>query len=156
MPHPAVDYDAVALFGVYPQGIVEHAKNIEKSVVAIGDSLGRIIATFEKLELGWAGKSAQEAEDFAKEWIAVGDELFGPKGKPEQGALNIVLTGVKTVAYLFAHTEHGIADFFHQISVALSQPGSGVEGDGAAKVPGHGDSVIDVTRTAVTETWYGA
>jgi hypothetical protein len=151
MPNPAVDYDAVTLFGVNPQGIIEHAKKIEESATVITESLGRIIATLDKLELGWAGKSAQEAEDFGNRWVAVGKELYGPPDNPQEGALNIVLNGVYTVAYLFAVTEHGIADFFDQISVALLNPGSG--GNGRANIPPASDSINNTDQTAITENW---
>src|SRR3954447_8452951 len=143
MAQSLADYDNVLTFIVSPNDIVAQAKKIESDSQAIVDSLNVIVHTLQSLNLGWAGKTAQEAKDFGDRWTAVAEELFGTDDHPENGALNIVLAGVGIVASLFAGAEQGLKDFFVNMTMALAAPGDS----------GPPTSITDVTTTAVTETW---
>ncbi|MDN3357277.1 hypothetical protein [Actinomadura sp. DC4] len=145
MPDSLADYDSVQTFIVSPRDILVHARNIESDSQVIADSLGVIVDALQSLNLGWAGKTAQEANDFGDRWTAVAKELFGTDDHPEDGALNIVLDGVYIVASLFAGAEQGLKDFFTDMTTALAGDGGGDSG--------HPASITDVTTTAVTETW---
>ncbi|MFB9835735.1 hypothetical protein [Actinoallomurus acaciae] len=146
MAESLADYDSVQTFIVSPRDILVHARNIEAYSQSIADSLGTIVDTLQGLNLGWAGKTAEEANDFGDRWTAVAKELFGTHDHPEKGALNIVLDGVYIVASLFAGAEQGLKDFFTNMTTALADTSGG--GDS-----GHPDSITDPTVTAVTETW---
>jgi hypothetical protein len=145
MAESLADYDSVQAFIVSPSDILAHARNIEADSQSISDSLGTIVDTLQSLNLGWAGKTAEEANDFGDRWTAVAQELFGTDANPEKGALNIVLDGVYIVASLFAGAEQGLKDFFNNMTTALAGDGGGDSG--------HPDGITDVTMTAVTETW---
>jgi hypothetical protein len=144
MAESLADYDSVQVFLVSPNDILAHARNIEADSKSIATSLGTIADTLGELNLGWAGKTAEEAKDFGNRWTAVGKELFGTDDHPENGALNIVVDGVYIVASLFAGSEQALKDFFTNMTTALAEPGGGDSGH---------TSITDVTTTAITETW---
>jgi hypothetical protein len=146
MAKSLADYDSVQVFTVAPNDIVVHARIVEGHATSIAGSLSNIVTTLQDLNLGWAGKTAEEANDFGNRWTAVGKELFGTHDHPEDGALNIVVDGMYIVAALFAGAEQGLKDFFNHMLTAVMAPGGG--GDA-----GHPASITDVTVTAVTETW---
>jgi hypothetical protein len=143
MAESLADYDSVQTFIVSPNDIVARAANIESDSQSIVDSLTAIVHALESLNLGWAGKTAQEAKDFGNRWTAVAKELFGTDDHPEDGALNIVVEGVYIVASLFAGAEQALKDFFTAMTAALA--------DKSDPVPPK--SIFDETTTAVTEIW---
>jgi hypothetical protein len=144
MADSLVDYDGVQSFYVAPDDIVMYAKSMEADVQIISDSLDVIVKTLSHLNLGWSGKTAQEAKDFGDRWTMVAKDVFGSKDHPEKGKLNLVLDGVYTVASLFATGEQGLKDFFTEMTTALASGGSN---------SGPPTSITDATTTAVTETF---
>jgi uncharacterized protein YukE len=137
------DYDRCDSFYVAPDDLVKHGNNIKNHNQTVADSLTNIANTLGDLQLGWAGKTAEEAKAFGDQWNAVAEELFGTDDHPENGVLNAIAGGVLTVADLFSKTEHAIADYFDKFAQALMSPGDG---------SGSGHPVnTDVTTTAVTE-----
>ncbi|GAA4620328.1 hypothetical protein GCM10023196_003880 [Actinoallomurus vinaceus] len=146
-----VDYDSVTTFYVNPHNnvpgdLVSHTNNIVASNQNIVDALSTINKTLSDLNLGWAGKTSQEAKDFGDRWNAVMKELFGTEDEPSIGALNLIATGLYTAAGTFAQAEHALMDFFGNFVNALWSSTGG--GSGGAP-----QSITDATMTAVTETW---
>ena len=146
MADSPVNYDAVSVYDVCPVDLLASAKKLGASNKIVNDAFNLIYSQFGT-KLGWAGKTAEEANHFMTRWRAVAVELWGKDDEhSSEGALNAVVAGVGTAAAAYAFTEHGIADFFNTITGALL--GAGGEGDA-----GPPQSVTDVTTTAVTETW---
>lgn len=142
MAEATTDYDHVDSFHVAPDDLVTHGNNIKNHNQDIADSLTNIVNVLSALQLGWAGKTAEEAKDFGDKWDAVATELFGTKDHPEQGVLNTIVGGVLTVADLFSRTDNALFDFFNHFAEDLGGSGGGAR-----------ENITDPTKTAVTETW---
>lgn len=147
MSEPSVNYDQVAEFSVAPDMIAEHGRQILNLADEAAHSIMRIVDSFKRVEVGWAGDTKKEVKDFNDRWAAVMTELFGTEKNPEKGILPAMAGGVQGVAGLFSATERAIVDSFGQFLGALSETGS--DGDSDTPPP----SITDATKTAVTEQW---
>jgi hypothetical protein len=142
------NYDVVDSFYVYPDELVTHGNNIKDLGETVADSLLNIIHVLSDLQLGWAGRTADEAKEFGDRWNAVAAELFGAEGKPETGVLSAIVGGLLTVADLFSKTEHALVDYFDKFAQAL---GGGGAGGGESDAPPQ--SITDPNTSAVSEQW---
>lgn len=143
-----MSYDEASLY-VDPQGLVGQSEAMLGLARNVSDSLGRINETFRGLELGWAGRTSEEAQDFADRWEAVMRQLFGTRESPETGVLPVIASGLRMVGANFAVSEQALADFFRQF-------GEGMEGggDGSGRSPDAAPpNLDDINLTAITETW---
>jgi hypothetical protein len=139
------DYDHVGTFTADPVTLTTRGNNLKDLGQAVADSIDRINKTWNDLKLGWMGDTADEAKAFVDRWNVVMGELFGSDEHPEKGALNEIVTGVLTTAWIFGQTEHTLAEFFNDFKNGLAG------GGGPSDTPP--SSVTDTTNTAVTETW---
>jgi uncharacterized protein YukE len=145
MPQINADYDAANLY-VDPDGLKGKADTLLGLAENVADSLSNIDNTLSALQLGWAGKTADEARDFGNRWEAVMKELFGSKDHPEKGVLNAIVDGLLTTRGNFSLTESGLAELFQKFGENLS--------GGSSETPtGPPPSINDLNVTAITETW---
>jgi uncharacterized protein YukE len=133
----ADSYDSASLT-VEPQDICDSATALVRHSDEVAASLTRISNTVTALELGWAGKSADEAQQFNERWDHVMGELFGPRDHPEQGVLNVMAGGIKAAAVGFSQTEVALEQVFKKFAEGLSGDGSSSGTPGS--VPDRGDS----------------
>lgn len=145
MPHANADYDAANLY-VDPDGLKGKADNLERLAENVADSLLNIENALSALQLGWAGKTAEEAKDFGNRWETVMKELFGSKDQPQTGVLNAIVDGLLTTRGDFATAEDALTQFFKQFGDNLANGDSSTP---TSPPP----SINDLTLTAITETW---
>jgi uncharacterized protein YukE len=149
IPHSAVaNYDAIKLY-VNPNELKGYARSLRDDANDIVNNINDIQNTFGDLKLGWAGKTADEAESFNDQWNSTMKELFGTKDDPGTGVLSAILMGVTAAASGYAYTEQAISTMFRQFSAQLS--GAGQPSDGTQPSPTQ--DITDTDTTAVTETW---
>lgn len=153
MPHINADYDAANLY-VDPDGLKVKADALEGLAENVVDSLSNIEHALAALQLGWAGKTADEAKDFGNRWETVMKELFGSKDHPDTGVLNAIVDGLLITRDDFAEVEITLAEFFQKFAEGLGKPDTtplpslGTGGDNASPM-----SITDTNNTAITETW---
>jgi WXG100 family type VII secretion target len=148
MPN-TTDYDAVKNIHVEPDTLKTIADTLTQHAQDVASSIGNITNTLTDLQLGWAGQSAQEAEDFDNRWVQVMTELFGTKNDPSKGVLNAIVDGLLTARAGFSTTEQALKGMFHNFTDALdkqAQPNS----DNSTTPP---PNMIDPNQTAINETF---
>jgi uncharacterized protein YukE len=148
MAQTNADYDAANLY-VDPDGLKTKADALLAQAENTAQSLENINNTLSALQLGWAGKTADEARDFGNRWEAVMKELFGSKDHPEKGVLNAIVDGLLVTRGNFSQTEDALVQLFKQFGSDLTSndtpPPSGP--------PPTPDNITDLNLTAITETW---
>jgi uncharacterized protein YukE len=153
------DYDHIDTFNIDPDTLALHGNDLKDLSQAVADSVQRIAGTWKDLQLGWMGKTYDEASDFLDRWNSVMEELFGTKDEPKKGALNAIVTGVLTAATNFAQTEQMLFELFTQFEHDLAGTpltdlqhtvGHALGGVFGEPTP---QSITEVTATAVTEKW---
>jgi uncharacterized protein YukE len=145
MAQTNADYDAANLY-VDPDGLKTKADALLAQAENTAQSLENINNTLSALQLGWAGKTADEARDFGNRWEAVMKELFGSKDHPETGVLNAIVDGLLATRGNFSKTEDALVQLFTQFGNDLS---SGDSTTPTSPPP----SINDLNLTAITETW---
>jgi hypothetical protein len=140
-----VDYDHVGDFYVYPAEIKNDGNTLESLAKTVAQSLTNISNTLNDLKLGWAGKTAEEAQEFGDRWLRVATELFGTDDHPEYGVLNVIVNGVLDVGDMFAQIEGGIMGYFDDFKKSLDASGSGGSSSHS--------NINDPNVTAVSEQW---
>jgi hypothetical protein len=78
-----------------------------------------IVATLNTLKLGWAGATAEEADDMKRRFIMVMQHLVGTQDDPDQGALNKVMKAVNLAAQNYANAEKSVVDMFNKFGTDL-------------------------------------
>jgi hypothetical protein len=125
MPTHESDYDGANLY-YNPQGIYDISAALWYLTNLISDSLENIQNIWSGLELGWAGDTANEAQDLQKHWNEVMVQLFGKKGKKGKegtpGVLPAILGGLEEVSKAIESTEDGLATVFKKIGDAFPGP----------------------------------
>lgn len=140
------DYDTVSL-SVEPDKLKTIADNLTADAKDVSASVLNIANTLSDLQLGWNGQSAQEADDFSKQWEAVMTELFGTDNDPSKGVLNAIVDGLLTARGGFSKTEQALVQMFSKFKEQLQAGGSG---DTPTSAP---PSMNDTNMTAITETF---
>ena len=90
-------------------------------------SVDRIHTAWNGLKLGWAGTTADEAQDFNERWNAALAELFGSKEHPGQSVLSKIAVAVQTAAMNYAVAEHGVLKMFDSFYSSIIEPGGTVQ-----------------------------
>jgi len=142
---PDAFYDDTTLI-VDTDGLKGQADALRGLVRNVADSLSNIENTLASLKLGWAGRTADEAQDFGRQWEMVMKEMFGGEGHPEAGVLNAIIMGLLTIRSNFAHTENSLHDFFKKF-------GEGLEGGSSEPPTSAPPNIDDVDLTAIAETY---
>jgi uncharacterized protein YukE len=146
MADATTDYDSAKL-KVWPDGLGLRANNLLRQAENVAQSLENINGTLSALQLGWAGQTADEAQDFGRRWEGVMKELFGSQDKPEDGVLNAIVDGLLTTGGIYSKTEKALVDMFTKFGQDLSSGGDSTTPTSAPP------NVTDLNLTAITETW---
>ena len=124
MPKPANYNDAGLVINVDPTSLWQYGKtDLPAETTTIGDSLNRINDTWKGLKLGWAGTTADEAQDFSDRWNAMITQLFGTKASPESSVLYRIAVAVQTASLNYATTEDEVLKMFKDFDTAMHSSG---------------------------------
>ncbi len=93
--------------------------DIKAQAELIGASLERIGNIWKGLELGWAGRSSQEAQDFGNRFRDSFTRLFGTPSVEGSGALNRLWTAVGLAAVNYGVVERDNTQMFTDLLTAL-------------------------------------
>ena len=146
MSAPA-NYDQAEL-DIEPADLKRAAETVNRHARDIAGALNRINAKLRALnEHGWQGATQQEAEDFNTRWIAVTNNLFGPKDDPHGGVLNAIAVGIDTAYGNYNTTETELTKIWKEFSGKLPSASGGGDGKPDRKTP---PDVTDTNRTAIT------
>ena len=143
---PGVNYNTSS-FSINPDEVKKRADEILVLAKDIVDSLNNINDTLSALKMGWAGATADEAQDFGNRWNSVMTELFGDKDHPEKGVLNVIVGGLDAVRWNYAWCEDGVFQMFHKWGLDMMEGSSG----GTPTTPP--PSMNNTDLSAITETW---
>lgn len=129
MPAPANYNDTTMLIDVDPTTLWGYADtDIPTQAQAIAEAIGRIHGVWDGLALGWAGTTADEAQDFNDRWNTALTQLFGSDAHPADGALPRIARAVGMASLNYAATEDSVYQMFTQLS-------GGLHGDGSQQPP---------------------
>ncbi|MET7695302.1 WXG100 family type VII secretion target [Streptomyces sp. NPDC005483] len=140
------DYDT-ATVSIDPQQVESVAKRLAQLSGEVGDAIEAIADASFQLQLGWAGRTAAEAESFGDRWNTVMRELFGSKEEPEKGVLNVMAGVVEMVAVTFSQTEVKLEQSFRDFSSALGSGDSSVPTSAPPDAPAN----LDPEDSAILE-----
>jgi uncharacterized protein YukE len=142
--HPNYDTGVSKVY-VEPDTLGKIGNNLKQNAQDVASTINNIANTLSDLQLGWAGQTAQEAEDFGNRWTQVMTELFGTHDDPSKGVLNAIVVGLLTAQYGYSTTEQALVTMFNQFRDQLAQGG----GDTTTPPP----NITDPNQTAVSETF---
>jgi len=86
----------------------------------VASAIGSIQTTWQGLALGWAGTTADEAQDFNTRWNAAIAALFGTQADPSSGVLSKIADAVGTASLNYAATESTVTTMFTSFSSSLN------------------------------------
>lgn len=143
VPVPANYNNANLGINVDPNALWTYgATDLPARMKTIGDAVGRIHDIWNGLKLGWAGTTADEAQDFADRWNVAVTTLFGSKAAPESSVLYKIAVAVQTASLNYATTEEEVSKMFLDFYRAL--PGGG----GTNQPPTRDQNQGPITETA--------
>jgi hypothetical protein len=124
MPPPA-NYDSAGLvIRVDPTALWGYAQtDMPAEAHTVSDALGRINTVWQGLALGWAGTTADEAQDFNDRWNAALGALFGTPEAPDSGALPKIAYAVGMAALNYGGTEDVVKTMFDTFAGELRSSG---------------------------------
>lgn len=123
MPAPGNYNDFGIMLKVDPNTLFGYATaDMPAEAESIAGSIGNIVNIWNDLKLGWAGTSADEAQDFSNRWNAAITKLFGTEDDPESGAFPKIARAVGYAAINFGETEDVVAKMFASLSEGLAAP----------------------------------
>lgn len=151
------DYD-VSSIKVDPNGLTKHSDtltNLSSEVSSLVNQMQNSLAT---LVLLWAGKTADESQQFYNRWDGVMDELFGTQDKNDKnpshaGVLNVMSGHLKNVSDAFSAIESGLAGGFKALSDDMSKPAPPYNPNVSSTPTSAPDNVNDPDNIAVIEKW---
>lgn len=143
-------YDAARL-AVTPVELVWAGNAVADCVAEILASLDSIMKTVKDLDLGWAGATAQEAQDFGDQWYAAMVNLFGSSGQAADGVMNMLVFALLSAGNNYNAAEDAIVQMFSGFGDLLAA-GATSGGDSTGEI-GPGDAVTDGAYSAVGESW---
>jgi uncharacterized protein YukE len=120
-------YDAVTMT-VNPGLLQMSGDMIQDAAEDIVTALNTIDNTLSNLQLGWAGQTAQEAEDFGDQWMAAMTGLFGNANNPKSGVMDQVIVALLTAAGNFSNAEDAVISMFGQLAMGIVNGSSGSSG----------------------------
>ncbi len=124
MPAPATYNDSGLVIDVDPTTLWTYADtDMPTEAQTIADSIGRIHSIWDGLALGWAGTTADEAQDFSDRWNSALTQLFGSQADPDSGALPKIAQAVGMAALNYGATEDSVYHMFTEFSSGLNQTG---------------------------------
>jgi hypothetical protein len=102
---------------------------------------------WEGLNLGWAGRTASEAQDFAHRWNLALERMFGSKEDSYKGALPRIAVAVAMAGMNFGSAEHSIHSMFTALTNSFDEP------PGPATPPVRDHKEGPVTEVADAPPW---
>jgi hypothetical protein len=124
---PPENYNSAALsIRVDPLTLWRYATvDLKDQGTVVAEAIGRIHNIWQGLELGWAGQTAVEAQDFGNRWVASITGLFGTEGDEDSGALVRLQKAVAQAAINYAVTEDTVWRMFTEFNYAYDTPSKG-------------------------------
>jgi hypothetical protein len=148
------EYDAVSM-SVEPGPISFAADGIQDSAQRIVAALNTVNKTLSGLKLSWDGKSAAEAQDFARQWQDAMTGMFGGGKDPKRGVMNQVIIALKSAAGNYSNGELGVVTMFYGLLTAIGSSAQAA-GPDTAPLPAGASGTFDMSLTAITEiSWTG-
>jgi uncharacterized protein YukE len=150
IPTPPATYagsGSNAVISVDAELLVNFSKQVNAALGIIGDDLTTIFGTLNNLQLGWAGQSATEAQDFFDRLDACLTALYGKSGdttSADNSMLGRVSNALNIAGNNYLATEDWIISKFDAVSKALSS--------GSTTNPPSFTPVTDSTKSAISET----
>jgi hypothetical protein len=90
----------------------------------IVDAINSIVGIWNNLRLGWAGATADQAQDFSNRWLSAVNAFFGTKDNPEDGAFPRIIDAVLTAADNYGQAEDTNVQMFRALADELNSPPS--------------------------------
>lgn len=143
------NYDAVTMF-VEPGPLMFEALMIQSAAQDIGNALNTLAGALSSLQLGWDGTTAAEAQDFANQWIAAMNGLFGTDKNPQSGVMNQVVIALMTAVGDASSAENSIVQMMAAMQAALTA-GALSSSSPTATIPAGTSGTFDMSLTAITE-----
>ena len=105
--------DGRLLIRVDPDSLFHYATvDVVNDAKVIADAVSAISQTWTNLQVGWAGTTAREAQDFSNQWNHAVDRLFGTKKDPASGALPKIAEAVAIAAMNYGQAEDAVTKTF--------------------------------------------
>ena len=123
MPAPS-NYDSAGLFiRVDPNTLYSYATgDMVNEAKAVAGAIDSIVNIWNNLQLGWAGASAAEAQDFSKRWVQAVQQLFGTGDQPDSGAFPKLANAVATASVNYGEAEDTVQKMFQSLTDGLNAP----------------------------------
>lgn len=156
IPTPPATYagsGSNAVISVDAELLVNFSKQINVALGIIADDLTTIFGTLNNLQLGWAGQSATEAQDFFDRLDACLTVLYGKSGdtaSEDSSMLGRVSNALNTAGNNYLSTEDWIISTFKAVSDALNAPNPNAN---STTPPPPQTPVTDSTISAISETF---
>jgi hypothetical protein len=121
MSAPA-NYDSTGLvIKVDPTTLWSYAQNdLPNNGDVVATAVGNINTIWNGLALGWAGTTADEAQDFNDRWNAAITGLFGTPADTSSGALPKIADAVGMAALNYGETEDTVKSSFDLFAARLN------------------------------------
>ena len=121
--------DAGITISVDPNSLYQYASSeIPGHIKNFTESISRIVGVWKKLndnKVGWAGKSASEAQDFDSRWSTAVSGLFGTDSDPSSGVLAKIAVAVAQAAENYGVAEGTIVTNLQEYIDGLNTPPAG-------------------------------
>jgi hypothetical protein len=120
VPAPSNYDDSGMMIRVDPDSLYRYAAvDMPNHADVIVGHLTNIVDTWTGLQLGWAGTTADEAQDFSNRWIHAVEQLFGTEADPTSGALPKIAMAVNLAAVNYGEAEDVIIRMFTSLVAGL-------------------------------------
>jgi len=134
-----IKVDPTALWGL-------SQSNLPNDADVVAFAIGNIQSIWQELTLGWAGTTADEAQDFNTRWNTAISALFGSQTDPTSGVLSKIADAVGTASLNYAETESTITTMFTSFSSSLNS------GSGTTQAPARSDNDGPITENTPAYT----
>jgi hypothetical protein len=120
VPAPSNYDNSGMMIRVDPDSLYRYATvDMPNNADVIVGHLKNIVDTWNGLQLGWAGTTADEVQDFSKQWTQAVDQLFGTQADPTSGALPKIAIAVNLAAVNYGEAEDVIIKMFTSLVAGL-------------------------------------
>jgi hypothetical protein len=118
----AIEVDPGVIYAYGTKYLPQSVENIAVCLKAIAD-------IWDGLNLGWVGRSKEEADDFNARWNSATTKLFGTKEHPEIGVFYRIGMAAGTGASNYGNADQCVMSMFESITQSLHYP-SGTSSSG--------------------------
>lgn len=122
---PPSNYDDPSLLiRVNAGDLFFHASDLTAEGQAIADAVTAMDGVWNNLMVGWAGDTAQQAQDLFNRFTAVLEAMFGTDADPDSGAFAQLVMAVSMAAINYGEAEDSNQKMFQSLSAALNSKSS--------------------------------